>query len=349
VILPSNYFGVIVCLIVSMLCWGSWANLQKKSGKWRYELFYWDFSIGIALVAIVAAFTLGSLNTSDLTFQDNLLIATYHKISYALEGGFLIGLANLFLVAALSVAPIAVVFPIAMGLALVVHAGWLVFPPQGSVLLLSGGAVLVLIAVVVNAYAYSTYVLEQREVKKPLTPDPRTVAVKPPTAAKGVVLSVMSGLAMGFVSPLADISRSGEDGLGAYTAGLLFALTALGSTFVAAPFFFTFSVHGAPVQFRAYFKGARKLHLYGILAGVIWGVGLITAFASGGSLSRIQASPVAVRGFAEGAVIVASLWGLLRWREFSGSSDRVRILLMAMLVVWVIGAGLVIAAPGLTK
>src|SRR5580658_8098341 len=157
-----------------MLCLGSWANLQKRTGKWRYELFYWDFSVGIALTAVLAAFTLGSLNSSQLTFSDNLLITSYHKISYALEAGFVVGLANVFLVGALSVAPISVVFPVGMGVSLAVETAWLLSSPEGNVLLLMGGAVLVLAAIVMSAFTYSLYAQEQRLIKKALTPDPRT-------------------------------------------------------------------------------------------------------------------------------------------------------------------------------
>jgi glucose uptake protein len=327
-----------------MLCWGSWANLQKLTGKWRYESFFWDFSIGIVLAAVVAAFTLGSLNSDELTFQDNLMIASYHKISYALESGLLFSLANVFLVGALSVAPIAVVFPIAMGMGLVVGTGWILFPPQGSVLLLLGGSVLVLIAIVVNAFTYSKYTQEQRADKKPLRPDPRAPgasAAKPPMPAKGVTLSVISGIVMGMVPPLIDLARTGEDGLGAYSAGLLCALAGLGSMVLYAPLFIAFPVHGAPVQLRAYFKGGKTQHLYGLFAGVLWSIGLIATFASGGNLATIQAGPVATRGFAGGAAVLATLWGLLAWREFRGGNYRIRILLTAMLIVWVAGAAMV--------
>jgi glucose uptake protein len=352
VILPSTYSGAILCLLLSTLCWGSWPNFQKLTGKWRYELFYWDFSFGIALTAVVAAFTLGSMNSGELTFQDNLLIASYHKISYALESGLLFNLANVLLVAALSVAPIAVAFPIALGVGLVVGVGWQLFPPQGSMLLLLGGAALVLAAIVVNAFAYGTYTHKQRAENKPLRPDPRTpgaAAAKPPMPAKGVTLSVVSGIAMGMTPPLIALARSGEDGLSPYSAALLCGLAMLGSTFVYAPFFITFAVHGAPVQLRAYFKGTKGQHFSGLFAGILWSVGMIGAFASGGTLATIQVEQTTVRGFADGAAVLGALWGLAAWREFQGAEHRIRILLTAMLILWVIGAGIVVVAPILGK
>ncbi len=333
-----------------MLCWGSWANLQKLTGKWRYELFCWDFSVGIVLAGIVAAFTLGSINTTELTFQDNLLIASYHKISYGLESGALVGLANVFLVAALSVAPMAVVFPIAMGIGVVVGTGWLLFPPQGNLLLLLPGSALVLVAIVMNAFAYGKYVEGQEQAaKKPPAPVARTAAAKPPAPAKGVALSVVSGIVMGMVLPLSEMARSGEDGLGPYAAGLIFAGAALASTCLLMPFFITFAVHGPPVELRAYFMGGKSRHGYGLLAGILWGAGLIAAFASGGAFVKIQAGQVATRGFAYGAAVIGALWGLLGWREFRGASPTVRNLLTVMLILWIAGAGLVVLAPSLTK
>ena len=45
-------YGVAVALcFVTMLCWGSWANTQKlASQEWRFQLFYWDYSIGVLLL-----------------------------------------------------------------------------------------------------------------------------------------------------------------------------------------------------------------------------------------------------------------------------------------------------------
>jgi glucose uptake protein len=351
VILPSTQNGALLCLALFLFCWGSWANLQKLTGKWRYELFFFDFTFGVAIVGILAAFTLGSMRPAELTFQDNMLIASYHKMAYALEGGFVLNLSALLLVAAISVAPISIVFPTAVGTGLAVEAVWLLFPPQGSSLLLAGGALLVVVAIVVGAFAYSAYAQEQAAVKKALSPDPRSpamVANKPPLPATGVALSIISGIAMGLVPALSDVARVGEDGLGAYSAGLLFALAALGSTFLFAPFFITFPVQGVPIQVRTYFKGGKP-HLYGLLAGALWCVGLIAKFVSGSALSTVQAGPVAVREFAAGAAVLAALTGFFAWREFRGSSPRIRLLWMVMMFLWIIGAVMITQAPNFAK
>ncbi len=341
-----------MCLAVAMLCWGSWANLQRMTGKWRYELFYWDFSLGVFLVALLAAFTLGSMNSKELTFQELLLISSYHKIAFGLAAGLVLNLANLLMVAALSVAPLSVVFPVSLGVGLVVGVGWSLFPIEGSLLLPLGGAAAVLVAVVVSAFTYGTYVEQQRMVKKPLTPDPRTPtpkALAAPTAAKGVALSVISGLAMGMAAPLLASSTVGEDGLSTYAAGLFVAIATLVSTVVFSPFFLAFAVHGSPVELRAYFKGSGRQHLLGLLAGGLWISGLIASLASGGTGATVQAGPVATKAFAEGSVVLASLWGWLAWREFAGSGYRIRTLLTAMLILWGVGAAMIVAGPVLSK
>jgi glucose uptake protein len=115
-----------------------------------------------------------------------------------------------------------------------------------------------------------------------------------------------------------------------------------------APFFITFPVHGSPVQMRAYFKGGKP-HLYGLLAGALWCIGLIAKFASGSALSTVQAGPVAVREFAAGAAVLAALTGFFGWREFRGSGSRIRLLWMAMMILWVIGAAMATVAPSFAK
>jgi glucose uptake protein len=252
--------------------------------------------------------------------------------------------ANLLLMAALSVAPISVVYPVGLGVAGVIGMAWTLFPVQGSLLLPLGGTVALLAAVVVNAFAYSTYAHAQQGPPKPLMPDPRSRASKaaPASPAAGVTLSVLGGVALGMVVPLLSLCRSGEDGLAAYSAGLLMAIAIAVSTVVFSPFYMTFAVHGAPVQIRAYFKGSKKQHLQGLLAGGVWMCGLLAIFVSGGTLANVQAGAVAIRAFTGGTAVLGALWGLVAWREFKGSRSNVRILLTVMLLLWVAGAAMLV-------
>ena len=49
IVVESYALAVAMC-VVTMFCWGSWANTQKLTSKeWRFELFYWDYALGVML------------------------------------------------------------------------------------------------------------------------------------------------------------------------------------------------------------------------------------------------------------------------------------------------------------
>ncbi len=174
-LLPTTYLAALLLSIASMILWGSWANTQKLAGKWRFELFYYDYSLGVLLCAIIAAFTFGSMHGQELTFSDNLLIVSKHQMAYGIGAGMVFNLANMLLVAAIAVSGLAIAFPVAIGLALIIGVIWnYVLNPQGDPVLLFGGALLVMIAIVVDGLAYSTYLNAQAAAAlKALSPDPR--------------------------------------------------------------------------------------------------------------------------------------------------------------------------------
>src|ERR1700733_11789022 len=160
-IVPATYNSALLLIILSMICWGSWANTFKLAGKWRFELFYYDYSLGVLIAAIVAAYTFGSMG-SDLSFSDNMLIAVRRNMAYAVAAGIIFNLANMLLVAAISVAGMAVAFPIGIGLALVMGVIWnYILNPQGNLILLALGVIMVVIAIVVDALAYRAHALSK--------------------------------------------------------------------------------------------------------------------------------------------------------------------------------------------
>ena len=179
-ILPASYSSALLLIIISMLCWGSWANTFKLTAKWRFELFYYDYSLGVLLAAIVAAYTFGSMG-SELSFSDNLLVAGKRNMAYAVAGGMVFNLANMLLVAAISVAGLAVAFPIGIGLALVIGVIWNYFlNPQGNPILLGGGvdggglgpyavAVFFSVGVFVSTFVYNLYFLNLPVEGEPLS------------------------------------------------------------------------------------------------------------------------------------------------------------------------------------
>ena len=351
-ILPTTFEAGVLLLVLSMLCWGSWAATYKLAGKWRFELYYYDLSAGIALGAAAAAFTFGSLNSSELTFQDNLLIASYRKMAFALGAGLVFNLGNLLLAGAVSITGLSVAFPVCLGTAVIATAiREFALNPQGSMALMLGGAVLVAGAIVVDAYAHVTHVDAQAEEAKKaaLQIDPRSKPskhkVKPPGPARAIVLSVIGGLLVAASHPLLNEGRLGDNGLGPYGTMLLLAAGMLVSTFLYAPFFVNFPVAGEPIQSSAYFKGTARQHLLGLLGGVLVAVAGAAGLTGVTVPTLAKIGPILTSLPLHAGAILAAVWGLLAWREFKGAQERARMLLWVALVLYLAGLGMVAIAP----
>jgi glucose uptake protein len=252
-------------------------------------------------------------------------------------------------VAAIAVSGMAVAFPIAIGLALVIGVVWnFILSPQGDPMLLFGGAFLVVVAIVVDAFAYSAYLDDHAtQQKAAFQADPRAKKYTgtPTGAARGIILSIISGVLMGIFYPMVEIGREGDTGVAPYGLALLFGIGVLGSTLFYVPFFLNFPVAGEPIDTRAYFKGTPKQHLWGILGGVVWMIGGICNFAAAGTPVTLQVGPAVSYALGQGATLVSALWGLLVWHEFKGASQRVRMLIMVMLVLFTAGLAMISLAP----
>ncbi len=351
-ILPTTYLAALLLSILSMLAWGSWANTQKLTGKWRFEMFYYDYSFGVLLCALIAAFALGSIIPKELTFQDNFLIASKRQMFFAVGGGVVFNLANMLLVAAISVSGMAVAFPIGIGLALLIGVALnFILNPQGNPILLFGGSFMVLVAILVDSMAYSGYLNDKYAAmvakQSGLAIDARTrkLRIAPPNAARGIVLSVISGILMGLFYPLVELGREGETGVAPYGLALLFAVGVLFSTFLYVPFFTNFPVEGQPIELGTYFRGTRKQHLLGLAGGVIWMIGGLSNFLAASTPATVQVGPAVSYALGQGATLVSALWGLLVWREFKGATLRIKLLLACMIVLFVIGLGMISVAP----
>ena len=142
--------------VITMLCWGSWANTQKLASKeWRFQLFYWDYSLGVLLLTMVFALTLGSMGSAGRGFFEDLSQASGKYIGYAFLGGVVFNIANILLVAAIDIAGMAVAFPVGIGLALVIGViTTYMAKPGGNPVLLFIGVACVAAAIVVDALAY---------------------------------------------------------------------------------------------------------------------------------------------------------------------------------------------------
>jgi len=330
-ILPTTYATAMLLTILSMICWGSWANTFKLTKNWRFELFYFDFSFGVLLTALVAAFTLGSMG-DDLSFSDNLLIAGKRQMAYALAAGLIFNLANMLLVAAISLAGLAVAFPVGIGLALVIGVIWnYIINPQGNPFLIFAGVAMVLVAIIVDAFAYRAHAEEDGEITEDFN-------------IKGLILALVSGVLMGSFYPLVEMSRNAEQGLGAYSIGFFFAIGVFFSTFIYNLYFMNLPVEGEPVSFGQYFRdGSVGKHLLGIFGGVLWCTGLLSNVAAASGTAQV--GPAVSYAMGQGATLISALWGLLVWREFAGAEMRVKFLLAIMIVLFAAGLGLVSIAP----
>jgi len=342
-IIPETYAVALLLIILSMVCWGSWANTFKLVGKWRFELFYYDYSLGVLIAAIIAAYTFGS-SGSELSFTDNLAIAGKRNMVWALAAGAVFNLANMLLVAAISVAGMAVAFPVGIGLALVVGVIWNYFlNPQGNPLLLAVGVVLVVGAIIVDALAYAGHARTLRKAAgKSKSAAPRS------DGAKGIVLSLISGVLMGSFYPLVETAKGGGiemAGLGPYAVAFLFAVGVFLSTFVFNLYFLNLPVQGEPLSMFQYFHGSLKQHALGIVGGLIWCIGAIANFVAASAPKSVQVGPAISYAVGQGATMVSALWGLLVWREFAGADSKTRLLLALMLILFIAGLLAVAMAP----
>jgi glucose uptake protein len=318
-----------------MICWGSWANTQKLASKeWRFQLFYWDYCLGVLLLTLIFAFTLGSSGEQGRSFMVDLRQAHGKYIGYAMLGGVIFNIANILLVAAIDIAGMAVAFPVGIGLALVLGViSAYRKDPTGNPTLLFVGVACVAAAIILDAIAYRR--LPSSGQKTPL---------------KGIVLSILCGVLMGqffpFVqkampaelSQIADTSTAGM--LTPYAALVFFALGLFLSNFVVNTIVMKKPFVGDPVPLGDYFtKGSFWLHAIGVLGGMIWGVGMSFAILSGD-----RAGYAISYGLGQGATMVAALWGVFIWKEFQNARPGTNRLLALMFVLFIVGLALIVKA-----
>jgi glucose uptake protein len=322
--------AVVMCF-VTMLCWGSWANTQKLASKeWRFQLFYWDYAIGVLLLSLILAFTMGSIGSEGRGFIADLGQASGGAIGLALLGGVIFNLSNILLVAAIDIAGMAVAFPIGVGLALAIGVITnYVKVPIGNPVLLFLGVACIVIAIIVDALAYKKLPSQGQK-----------------TTAKGMIISIAAGVLMGFfyrfvVASMATDFANPEAGLMTpYTAVVLFSVGLLLSNFIWNSIVMVKPFVGDPVPFGDYFtKGNARLHLIGILGGIIWNIGMSFSIIASG-----VAGPSISYGLGQGATMVAAFWGVFIWKEFKEAPQGTNKLLTLMFAFYLIGLILIIVS-----
>lgn len=320
----ENYSLAILFCFVTMLCWGSWGNTQKLAAKtWRYELFYWDYVIGILLFSVISAFTLGSFGDQGRSFLTDIAQADLKNIGSAFAGGIIFNAANILLSSAIAVAGMSVAFPVGIGLALVL--GVLINyigSQKGDPVWIFLGVALIAVAIIVNAIAYGRTSKDNKKVN-----------------SKGIVLSVIAGILMSFfyrfVAASMDLENFVNPAAGKmtpYSAVFIFSLGIFASNFIFNTLLMKKPISGPPMNYKMYFKGKWSTHMVGILGGLIWGLGnslnLIAAGKAGAAISY---------GLGQGATLVAALWGVFIWKEFKGASKSTGVMLAVMFILFVLG------------
>ncbi len=339
-ILPTTYLAALLLTILTMLCWGSWANTTKLTGRWRFELYYFDYALGVLLLAFIAAMTFGSMG-DDLTAMDNFLIASRRKMLLGFVGGVVFNLANMLLVAAISVAGLAVAFPVGIGLALVIGVVWNYYlNPQGNPGLLFGGAALVVGAIIMCARAYRAHGASRKPVPGQGTP--------PRRPGQGLMLSLFAGVLMGSFYPLVEMGKTGDFALAPYSIALVFALGVFLSTFFFDIVFMNMPVEGPAISPFQYFRGTFRQHLLGVAGGVIWCVGTVANFVASSAPPEVNVGPAVSYALGQGATLISTLWGLLVWKEFEGAVPRVKTMIAIMLALFVLGLTAISLAPLVT-
>ena len=331
VIIGSYSLAVVMC-IITMFCWGSWANTQKLVGerKWAFQLFYWDYAIGVFIFSLILAFSMGSFGAGGRPFLTDLGQANFNNLSSAFLGGVIFNVSNILLVIAIQIAGMAVAFPIGVGLALVIGVIANYLPnPIGNPYLLFIGVAGVALAIILTAIAYG-----------------RLNTGKTSKAARGIIVSIIAGILMGFFYRFVEASMSMNfvhlvpGKMGPYSAVVVFSVGLLVSNFLWNSINMYRPLTGEPCTYKQYVtKGTWGLHAVGILGGIIWNIGMSFSILASGI-----AGPSISYGLGQGATLIAAIWGVFIWKEFKSAPRGTNKLLTVMFLSYLIGLILIIIA-----
>ncbi len=320
---PPNFTVALVMMIATAFCWGSWANTYKGVKNFRFELFYWDYAVGIFVISVILALTMGNTGTDASSFWANVHAADHSNIGYAMIAGAIFNLANLLLVAGIDMAGLAIAFPVSIGIALVVGVVLTYLrEPKGNAVMLGAGVLCAIVAVLMDGKAYGQLGGSNRAISR-----------------KSITVCVVSGILMGLWSPISTHAMRTGNSLGPYSLAVFFTLGALLSCFIWNIYFMKHPLVGEPVAFSGFFKAPASAHLLGLLGGFIWGVGTVFSLVAGNSIGFAIAYAIG-----QSAPMVAALWGVLVWKEFAGANKQARAYLALMFAFYAVAILLVARA-----
>jgi glucose uptake protein len=320
---PQTFSAALIMTIISTICWGSWANTYKGVKNYRFELFYWDYAIGIFVISLILALTMGNTGTDASNFWTNVHAADNSNIGYAMIAGAIFNLANLLLVAGIDMAGLSIAFPVSIGIALVVGVALTYLrEPKGNAVMLGAGVLCAIVAVIMDGKAYGQLGGAGRAISR-----------------KSIVTCVVSGVLMGLWSPISTHAMRTGNSLGPYSLCVFFTFGALLSCFIWNIYFMRHPLVGEPVAFSGFFKAPASGHLLGLLGGFIWGVGTVFSLVAGNSIGLAISYAIG-----QSAPMVAALWGVIVWKEFAGANKSARAFLALMFAFYALAILLVARA-----
>jgi glucose uptake protein len=320
---PTTFAVALLMTVLSTVCWGSFANTFKVTRNYRFDLYYWDYGLGIFLISLVLALTMGSFHGGPTAFLANVHTADNINLFYAALGGFIFNIANVLLVAGIEIVGLAIAFPISIGIALVegVVLSY-ALQPRGNPVLLGAGVFMAVVAVVLVGKAYGALRTEGSVVSR-----------------RGVVVCLISGLLMGIFAPFVTRAMTRGNTLTPYTTAVFLTLGAFLCCFVFNTILMRKPIVGSPVAAADYFRAPASYHALGLLGGAIWGIGTVFNFVAA-SLVGVAIS----YAIGQASPMVACLWGVFVWKEFRGANARAKGYLAAMFGAYVLALVLIARA-----
>lgn len=319
--------SALLLTVLCTICWGSFANTFKLTKNYRFELYYWDYGLGIFLISLVFAFTLGSTDGGLLSFLPNMHQALGVSLFWAALGGFVFNIANVLLIAAIEMVGLAIAFPLSIGIALV--EGTLIsylIKPSGNATLLFAGVFMALVAVIFIGFAYAS----------------RGIAGAVPTR-KGIIVCLVSGVLMGSWAPAIAKATSAVGTAGVpitpYTSAVFMTLGAFLCCFVFNPILMRKPLIGQPVSMAGYFAAPASYHVWGLIGGFIWGIGTVLNLIASGKVGL----PISY-AIGQASPMIATLWGVLVWKEFAGAAKKSKLYLAGMIASYLLALALIARA-----
>lgn len=330
--IPTSFGPALSLSLLSTACWGTWGNTAKACAKdVAFASFYLDFSLGVWLTTVLLFLTIGGGSI----YHDTATDGASHIIA-AFAAGLIFNVANVLLIAGVQLAGLAVAFPVGIGTALVLGT-LLTFgidPHGNSPALLFCGVAAAFVAILLQVAADAQRQRERPPPARPLEAEAALEALDADDAHRaltspgrpppnGLLICAVSGLLMALWSPLSAIAMHREtdgscDGcVTPYGSLLLLTTAVLVSSPLICKVLMARPLVGEPSSYAAYRALAPAQHLYGLVGGALWAVGTLSNLISGATLGLALSYAIG-----QAAPMVATLWGLLYYKEFEGAGPR---------------------------